>query len=43
MKATVRARLTIGLLALVSIGSVAEVAILAILSRSIDATPSSCI
>jgi methyl-accepting chemotaxis protein len=36
MKATVRARLTIGLLALVSVGSVAEIAILAILSRSID-------
>jgi methyl-accepting chemotaxis protein len=36
MKATVRARLTVGLLALVSIGSVAEIAILAILSRSID-------
>jgi len=36
MKATVQARLTIGLLALVSIGSVASIAILAILSRSID-------
>ena len=36
MKATVRARLTIGFLALVTIGSVASVAILAILSGTID-------
>jgi len=36
MKATVRARLTIGFLALVTIGSVASVAILTILSGTID-------
>ena len=36
MKATVRARLTIGFLALVTIGSVASVAILALLSGTID-------
>jgi len=36
MKATVRARLTISFLALLSIGSVASIAILGVLSRSID-------
>ena len=36
MKTTVRSKLTISFLALLSIGSVASVAILTVLSRSID-------